>query len=82
MAETCSWLIEPDSWELCRPTEEDGKVPHECGRTAVVAYTKKNPRSREPDQPEILRYPRCRSHDTNEARRVAPAQGFDIQEVV
>ena len=65
--------------------DEDGaiaaKPDHLCGKKASVVYAKKNPRHKEPDQPSELRYPRCKIHDTNEARRVAPAQGYDIQEV-
>jgi len=82
MAEKCTWLIEPASWVQGLPEEDgDDSQPHVCGKRAIVAYTKRNPRAREPDQPEVLRYPRCKTHGTNDARRVAPAQGFDIQEI-
>ena len=79
MTETCTWLIEvtePDEYDVDTLVDS-----HLCGKRAVVVYVKRNPRHKEPDQPEMLRYPRCKIHDTNEARRVAPAQGYDIQEV-
>jgi hypothetical protein len=77
----CTWSIEKyDEDEL----DEDGEPTfsaHDCGRVATVVYVKKNPRRKEPDQPEYLRYPRCATHDTPEARRVAPTQGYDIEEL-
>lgn len=74
-SEKCTWLIEA---VINEETEEVKSPEHVCNKTATVVYVKRNPRAREPDQPAMLRYPRCRTHDTNEARRVAPAQGYDI----
>ena len=72
--ERCTWVIESQ--------DEDGNdTSHECGRLAVTIYSKPNPRAREPNQPTFLRYPRCATHDTNEARRVAPTQGYDVEEL-
>lgn len=78
MAETCTWLIEAVSDE---DNPEKDRPARLCGKRAAVVYVKRNPRHREPTEPEMLRYPRCKIHDTNEARRVAPTQGYDIQEI-
>jgi len=74
--ERCTWLIEP-----IQDDDSEERPPHECGKPTVTIYSKPNPRAREPDQPTFLRYPRCAIHDTDEARRVAPTQGYHVEEL-
>jgi hypothetical protein len=73
----CTWLIEP-----VQDGEDDEAQPvYECGRAAVTVFTRPNPRGREPDQPMLLRYPRCTRHDTDAARRTAIERGYGIEEL-
>jgi hypothetical protein len=68
---TCTWLIE---------AKEETPV-HECSHTATVTYSKTNPRRRQPDEPKLLVYPRCSTHDTPAAQREAPKQGYERTEL-
>jgi len=73
---TCTWLIE------AKKDKEDKVIPeHQCGRKALVTYSKTNPKRRQPDEPRLLVYPRCDQHDTPAAQREAPQQGYVREEL-
>ena len=77
----CNWLIEVyDDEDNLVYEADDGKVTHVCGRAAVVVYSQKNPK-RGPGEPNVLRYPRCKVHDTQAGRDRAGLMGMDITEV-
>jgi hypothetical protein len=73
----CSWLTYAETGDRYPyPLPLDS---HECGRPPIVVYWKPNPRAIEPDQPNILAYPRCEIHDTEDSRLIAPKQGFTVE---
>lgn len=68
---TCTWLI------LAKKNKADEVVPeHLCGQKATATYSRRNPKRRQPDQPEQIIHPRCSTHDTPAAQRAAPEQGY------
>lgn len=65
------------NWDL----SEADEPPRLCGNEAVAVYSRLNPRRRQPDQPRILTWPACKSHDTPRRQAAATKQGYDREEL-
>jgi hypothetical protein len=56
-------------------TNENGDVVGMCGEPATVVYEKPNP-EKGPNQPKVIDFPRCPTHDNSTVRAAALEQGY------
>ena len=78
-ASRCTWLVLEGDFGRDEPGDEISGY-HVCDKRAVVMYSRLNP-ERRPNEPKILRYPRCKTHDTPAARSRMGLDGYDIEEL-
>jgi hypothetical protein len=74
---TCTWEIEAHYGRLI-DGERSVIAARECGKRAVVEWSKK----KEPGRiPYIQHYPRCKTHSPPLAYQTAIKEGFEITEL-
>jgi hypothetical protein len=72
MTVTCTWQSSPG------PDEQlEAFTPTACGQPARAVYWRRNPKRKQPDQPQDLTYPACPTHDTPARQRAAADQGYN-----